>query len=168
MLLITPPVGPVVALPDLKAHCRVDHSDEDAVLVALEQAAVAYLDGWGGVLGRAIKPQTWRWEVDHWGDFLLPLLDVSAVTVTYFDAAGVEHPATTVTLRQASGRTVVAIDGPDTDRIHIDMTASLNPRYLPTVQMIVKLIVATWHDDRAADIPPAAHSMIGSVRQVCV
>ena len=164
MQLITPPVGPVVSLPELKAHLRVDGSDEDALIQSLETAAVAYLDGWGGVLGRAIKAQTWRWELDHWGEFLLPLPDVSAVAVTYLDANGDEQPATSVTLRQAAGRTVVAIDGPTADRIFINMTAQMRADKLPTAQMIVKLIVAAWYDDRTADVPPAAHALISSIR----
>lgn len=164
MQLITPPVGPVVAIDDLRAHLRVDHADEDALIVALEAAAVAYLDGWGGVLGRAIKAQTWRWEVDAWGEYALPLPDISAVAVTYLDDLGAEQPATSVTLTRTDGRTVAKIDGPAADRIFINMTAAMAARYLPTAQIIVKLIVAAWYDDRTADIPPAAHALITAIR----
>jgi uncharacterized phiE125 gp8 family phage protein len=169
MQLITPPVGPVVPLPDLRAHLRVDGTEEDALILSLEAAAVAYLDGWGGVLGRAIKTQTWRMEVDHWGQFLLPLPDVSAVAVTYLDADGNEQPATSVEVRQDAGGTVVAIDGPDADRIFINMTAAMTSRYLPRVEMIVKMLVAHWFDDRApGETPAAASALIGSVRLVNV
>ena len=164
MQLITPPAGPVVPLTDLRAHLRVDGTEEDALILSLESAAVAYLDGWGGVLGRAIKTQTWRMEVDHWGQFLLPLPDVSAVAVTYLDADGNEQPATSVEVRQDAGGTVVTIDGPDADRIFINMTAALRPDKLPMAQIITKLMVAAWFDDRTADIPPAAHSLISSIR----
>lgn len=166
MELVTPPVGPVVDIDDLKAHLRVDHSDEDAQITALEAAAVAYLDGWGGVLGRAIKAQTWRMEVSAWGEYSLPLPDISAVAVTYLDALNAEQPATSVELREVDGRTFAEIDGPPADRIFINMTAAMSARYLPTAQIIVKLIVAAWYDDRAADIPPAAHALINSIRSI--
>lgn len=164
MILVTPPVGPVVSLDDLKASCRVDHTEDDALITSLEASAVAHLDGWGGVLGRAIKAQTWRMEVSAWGEYALPLPDVSAVAVTYLDAAGAEQAATSATLRHVSGRTVATIDGPAADRIFINMTAALAPRYLPVVQMAIRLMVAKWYDDRSADVSAQAHALINPIR----
>lgn len=167
MILITPPVGPVVSLQDLREHLRVDGADEDALIVSLEAAAVAYLDGWGGVLGRAIKAQTWRAEVAAWGTYVLPLPDVSAVAVTYLDADGVEQPATSVTVRQGA----VTIDGPAADRIYINMTAALHPQYLPKLQLIVKMLVSHWYENRSPvsdgtmqELPMAADALITSMR----
>ena len=57
--LITPPTNPVVTLEDAKNHLRVMHDDEDWLISSLVDAATAHLDGVGGVLGRALSPQTW-------------------------------------------------------------------------------------------------------------
>lgn len=159
MQLFTAPASPVVSLADLKAHLRVDHNDEDGLIQSLEAAAVAYLDGYGGILGRAIKQQVWRWQVQAWGVYDLPLPDVSAVAVSY--VSGGEMPATAVLL--GNGR--VEISGPEADRIYINMTCAMPARYLPTVEMAVKLIVSHWYDDRAAGaIPVSADVLVSSIR----
>jgi uncharacterized phiE125 gp8 family phage protein len=87
------PVGQPVTLAEAKAQCRVDHSDEDALLTSLIAAAVAHLDGYGGVLGRAILTQTWRQDFDGFagvGDLRLrlPMPAASVASVTYVDAEG--------------------------------------------------------------------------------
>lgn len=60
MIRVTPPTAPVVSLHDMKEHLRVLHEDEDMLIQSLTDAAVSWLDGWDGVLGRCIMPQTWR------------------------------------------------------------------------------------------------------------
>lgn len=54
--VVTPP-APIVALDDAKAHLRVDHADEDALIGALVETATAWLDGPDGWLGRALGEQ---------------------------------------------------------------------------------------------------------------
>lgn len=150
MILTTPPVGPVVPLPDLKAHLRVDHDDEDALITSLEMAAVAYLDGWGGILGRAIKAQSWTFTATA-GDIVSPMPDVTAATQ--------DGQAITV----ADDVLTVPADGA------VTITCALPARYLPTVQMAVKLIVSHWFEDRAAGpIPASADALISSMRMVRV
>ena len=80
MIRVTPPVEPVLTLDEAKEHLRVVHSDEDLLIQSLIDAAVSWLDGWDGVLGRCIMPQTWRIDAaDLVAGFRLP--DVSeAVT----------------------------------------------------------------------------------------
>lgn len=148
MKLITPPTGPVVSLADLKAHLRVDGADEDTLIASLEAAAVAYLDGWGGVLGRAILPQTWEFDAVA-GDVLSPMPDVSAATQD------------SVALTVADDVITVPSDGA------VRITCAMDERYLPTVEMAVKLIVAHWFEDRAAgQLPASADALIGSIRWV--
>jgi len=59
--LVTPAAAAtVVTLPIAKAHCRIDHPDDDALITALIAAAEAHLDGYSGILGRALLEQTWE------------------------------------------------------------------------------------------------------------
>lgn len=102
-VLVTPPTIKPVTLAEAKAHCRVDHDDDDAKLTALIAAATSYADGWTGILGRCLVEQTWRQDYDgfvcwsesrhHGGRQLrLPLFPVIGVnSVTYIDALGTEQ-----------------------------------------------------------------------------
>lgn len=80
-----------VTLDQAKAQCRVDGDDEDALISALVAAAVDHLDGWSGVLGRALVTQTWRQEFDRFSPIMrLPLLARTISTIKWRDAAGDE------------------------------------------------------------------------------
>ena len=170
LTLITAPTLPVVGATDLREHLRVTDVGEDAYISTLASGAVAYLDGWGGVLGRAIMPQTWRQEFDGWGTLKLALPDVSAVAVTYEDANGDEQPATSATLRKCGAAWVVEADGPSTDRVFVNMTCALPAARLPAAQAIVKLIVGHWYLNREAvgeamsEVPMSADALIAALR----
>lgn len=84
-----PSVTPV-SLTEIKAHCRVDGSDDDTTLQIYLDAAVAHLDGAEGILGRCLVTQTWDYNLDAFdGDIVVPLPDLQSVTsVTYVDSAG--------------------------------------------------------------------------------
>jgi uncharacterized phiE125 gp8 family phage protein len=91
--LITPPASPIT-LVEAKAHLRVDHADDDTLIGGLIGAAVAYLDGWSGVLGRALEEQTWEIGLDVFPckEIRLPLGPLVSVTsVKYTDPAGLEQ-----------------------------------------------------------------------------
>lgn len=60
MIRVTPPTGAIVSLPEVKAHLRVDHAHEDALIQAYMDAATSWIDGFDGVLGRCVMEQTWR------------------------------------------------------------------------------------------------------------
>jgi hypothetical protein len=49
-----PPAEMPVSLDEAKLHCRVDHNAEDAHITGLIAAAATHLDGWSGILGRAL------------------------------------------------------------------------------------------------------------------
>lgn len=83
------PAASPVSLADAKAHLRVDHDDEDVLIQAFIDAAVAHLDGWAGVLGRALVTQTWRQTYDAFTDPLrLPMPAASVASLTYVDPDG--------------------------------------------------------------------------------
>lgn len=169
-VLVTAPSARVVSLPDMKLHLRIDHDDEDSMIDALEAAAVAYLDGWRGVMGRAIMPQTWSQEFDEWGTHKLLLPDASNVSaVGILD--GVEAPADSITIKANLGGTFVEVKGGAVDTVRITYECALPVEQLPAVQMAVKMLAAHWYENREAATeralsaaPMAVQSIIGSLR----
>ncbi|MCV6576272.1 MAG: head-tail connector protein [Cohaesibacter sp.] len=87
--MTAPSVLPL-SMDEAKAQCRIDGDDFDQEITALIEAAVSYLDGYSGVLGKCLMPQTWAQEFDCWQDFPLILGPVLSVdSVKYFDLDGV-------------------------------------------------------------------------------
>lgn len=82
------PADTPVSLIEVKARCSVESNDRDAELQLLLDDAVSYLDGWTGILGRAMVTQTWRQEFCGFTSCLrLPVGPVASVTsVAYYDA----------------------------------------------------------------------------------
>lgn len=158
---VTPPAAPVVPLDDLKAHLRVDHADDDALIAAYEAAAVSYLDGWRGIMGRCILSQQWAVTYGEAGTYRLPLPDVLEVTV---DAGA-------ATLEADCLGALVTI----TEAATVTMTCEMPEDALSTVQMAIKLLVAHWYQNREAasetrieDAPLAFNALIGALRWVVV
>lgn len=78
--LVTPPAATPVSLAEAKAHLRVDSADEDALITALVDAATGHLDGWTGILGKAMVTQTWSQSFDRFCPRLdLPLGPVQSI-----------------------------------------------------------------------------------------
>lgn len=91
-VMVTPPAATPVTLDEVKAHCEAaDFTDDDAKLQGFLEAAVSYLDGWTGILGRCLMPQTWRQEFDCFErEMRLPGFPVRSIeSVTYEDSDGV-------------------------------------------------------------------------------
>lgn len=89
--LKTAPTEAPVTLDQVKQHLRVDHNDEDTLIATYIAAAVSYLDGLSGILGRAMVNQTWELYYDAFpcGPLQIPLGPLLSVsTVEYADAAG--------------------------------------------------------------------------------
>ena len=84
-VLVTPPTETPVSLEEAKIHLRVDGDEEDALIVALINAATGHLDGYTGILGRCLMPQTWSQEIEApVGDLVLPLAPVASATIAAF------------------------------------------------------------------------------------
>lgn len=102
--LITPPAAPLVSLEEAKAHCRVDHSDDDELIKGLVNDVTDWLDGYGGVLERALINQTWRTYLSCWPPCKIrfPLAPVSTIiSVKYFDANNAEQTLQTMNYWEA-------------------------------------------------------------------
>lgn len=68
-----------------------DDDSQDDLLAGLIAVAVDHLDGYGGILGRALAPQTWALRLDRFPAryIQLPLSPLRSVaSVTYLDGAG--------------------------------------------------------------------------------
>ena len=59
------PAALPLTLDEVKAHCRVDSADDDAILTSLIHAATGHFDGWTGTLGRCLVTQDWSIEFVH-------------------------------------------------------------------------------------------------------
>jgi len=90
---VAPGLAPV-SLAEAKAHLRIDFTDDDTLISALIDAATAHVDGYTGILARALVTQTWQQDFCDWpGDRVLrlPLAPVASVSsVKYFDSANTE------------------------------------------------------------------------------
>ena len=111
------PAEAPVTLAEAKAHLRVDHADDDTLITALIQAATAHLDGWSGVLGRALITQTWSQLFDGFETPLrlpLPAEEVDSVIYVDPDGESVTLDPETYQLRQdALGSFVEPVHGAD-------------------------------------------------------
>ncbi|MDX3973010.1 head-tail connector protein [Shinella sp.] len=131
---LMPPAAEPITLAEVKAHLRLDASDEDTLLADLMRAARVYLEGQTGL---ALIARTFRLYLDDWPQTRViqiargPVQTIEAVTV--YDAAGapVEVDATGYVLdgtaRPARPARLVLPARPATERalngIEIDFTA---------------------------------------------
>lgn len=91
--LITAPTVEPISLSEAKAHLRVDHADDDALITSLIKAVRQHIDGRDGWLGRALVTQTWELVLDRFPchEIEIPIPPLQSVTsITYDDQAGVE------------------------------------------------------------------------------
>ena len=92
LVRVVAPAADVVTVAELKAQVRLLSSEEDAVLRGYLDAATGHLDGYAGVLGRALVAQTWVLHLAGFpacGRIELPLAPLISVgSVAYVDADG--------------------------------------------------------------------------------
>ncbi|MER5171593.1 head-tail connector protein [Thioclava kandeliae] len=159
--LVAAPTEQPVTLADAKLHCRVDHDDEDSLINGLIAAAAAHLDGWGGVLGRAIMTQTWRVRIPCAGVHRLPMPDVTEARATYDDAT-TDTLDLTVT---AGGWEIAAAQAG-----WVEFDCALPAAQLPAMRAAILMLVGHWYlnreavGDAKAALPIGAESLIGAMR----
>ncbi|MCA2012401.1 head-tail connector protein [Cereibacter sphaeroides] len=161
-VLVVAPTAELVGLEDLKLHCRIDADDEDDLIAAYAAAAQAWLDGWSGVLGRAIMPQTWSVTATAGGCLLLPMPDVQSAVVDYGDG----DQALDVTVSDAGP--VVELADPGT----VEFECGLPEAKRAVVVLIVKMLVQHWYANRGAvnngggtsEVPMSASALVETLR----
>lgn len=87
------PSGAPITLAEAKLQCKVDASDDDALITGLIAAVTQHLDGRHAYLGRCLMTQSWEYRVHAFpqcGVIELPFPPLRSVeSVKYADDAGV-------------------------------------------------------------------------------
>jgi uncharacterized phiE125 gp8 family phage protein len=91
LILITPPTAAPISIHEIRAQCRVDANEEDALLMAYLRSATDAIEQ---MTGLRLIDQTWEYTVDAFpercGWLRLPLAPLLAlVSIVYLDAQGV-------------------------------------------------------------------------------
>lgn len=175
---------------DARAQLRLDDEDDDLLIDAMIRAATEHLDGWTGILGRALMPQTWRQDYACFEDRLsLPLFPLISVTsVKYYDANAVQQtfsPASYEVLTDALGSYVARLRNAswpssiDTNRqVPVSVTYQAGYADAANVPMPIKqailLMVGNFYENREAvnvgnmvtEIPLGAQHLIAPYRRI--
>ena len=145
-----------VSVADLKAHLRIRHDDEDALIESLLDAATSWIET---ELGLALCEQGWRLSLDMLPYAIdIPLGPVSAITaITYVDLDGqtqtldpdlydVDYDTKPVTIFRAYGQTWPRT-APRPGAVKVSFTAGFEMVPMAIVHAI-KLLVGEWYLNR--------------------
>ena len=165
-VLIDPPLAEPVSLAQAKAHLRVGHGDEDALISSLIIAARRLVEARTGL---ALMPQGWKLLLDDWpedGVVKLPLAPV--ISVDEVKAGAVVSPALYVD--DAPGRRVVMLERVKpqavVNGIEIKVTAGFAAVPEPLCQAMLQL-VAHWFEYRGAqDAPLQVATLLAPFREM--
>jgi len=160
-----PPATRILTLEEIKVHCRVDADNvsEDDLLKSMILAAEARIDGYSGLIGRCLISQKWTVGLCDWPSSRLdlPLHDVTAVSVSYFDDENQIQP-----LPESGYLLQQGLCGPflewmnsfscpsvyqRSDAIRVEMTCGFGPDVANVpddLRMAVKLLVSNWYQNR--------------------
>lgn len=174
---VTAPVVDVLSLAEAKEHLRVDHNDEDTLIQSLIGAAVAWLDGWTGVLGMALEPQTWEMTLDRFpvGEFCIPLGPVTTVeSVKYLDPEEVEQTLAAAEY-ETNGDRIRPVSGwPSISAAY----GAVKVRFIAgtgtpeSIKHVVRLLIGHWYENRESvgdkmeAVPMAVDMLISPIRRV--
>lgn len=159
--LVTAPALEPVSLAEAKAHCRIDTSDEDALLAGYILAARHHCETY---LRRALMTQTWDFLLDtDWPDCIeLPKPPLQSVTsITYYDSAGALQTLATDQYRVSIKRNEGAIepaysvtwptvrDQSDTIVVRFVCGYGSNPGDVPEqIRQAMLLLIGHWYNNR--------------------
>lgn len=183
--IITPPAPEPVLLADAVLHCRIDETDENALVTALIVAAREYCEKYSG---RAYITQTIRASFDGWPRFpiRLPRPPLASVTsVKYFGEDNTEYTLDAANyyvdtdtepgrIALASGISLPATTLRDINAVQVTYTAGYgNAAAVPQrVKQAMLLLIGYWYQNREAalagstskEIDFAVHSLLGMDR----
>jgi uncharacterized phiE125 gp8 family phage protein len=158
------PTEAPVSLDDMKLHLHVVGDDEDTLVQAYIDAATAHLDGYTGIVGRALVTQTLRQDFDGFRSCLrLPVGPVASVSgVTYYDSANISQTLATSVydhFTDALGSYIALKPGqfiwPSAytrrDAVSVTFIAGDAAADVPApLKVAIMLIAANWYENREA------------------
>jgi uncharacterized phiE125 gp8 family phage protein len=181
--LITGPASEPVSLAEAKAHLRVDHDDEDALIARL---VIAAREACERVSGRAFITQSWKLWRDAWPDECCPRAIpipkpplISVTSVAAYDRSGaattLSSDAYIVDSAAVPGRiilkdtTVLPVDLREANAIAVTYQAgySANAANVPAgIRAAVLSLLAHLYEVRgeAASPPPDALALLAPFR----
>lgn len=185
--LAAAPAGLPLSLAEIKAHLRVDHSDEDVLLDVYNRAAMEYVEHF---TRRSLMPQTWTYSLDSFPAQRMIRLSRSpyneahsALVIKYDDADGAEQTlaASEYTVDGASipARVRVGDNGwpetlDDLNAVRITYGAGYaDAASVPTpLKQAMLLMIGHWFANReavvvgtiAAEVPLAAKALMRAYR----
>jgi uncharacterized phiE125 gp8 family phage protein len=181
------PADPLLTLADAKAHLRVDHADEDALISSLIDAAAAHVDGYNGILGRALITQTWVVEFPTFTNRMdVPLGPIQSATIQYYDSLNALQtlatsvyavlsdglgPYVTLKYNQQWPQTYTRDDAVKITWIAGYGAAAAVPA---SIRSAMLLLIAHWYDNRStvsvgesvSEMPFAAAALLAPFRRV--
>jgi uncharacterized phiE125 gp8 family phage protein len=187
--LVTAPAARLISTAEAKAHLRVDYSDDDAYIDALVLAVEAYIDGWSGVLGRALVTQTWTQTGRHFRHRMrLAVGPVQSVTlITYYDGTDTQQTVSAGVYRlhtDALGPYVVERDGQSWPGVTMSRDDAVTITYVAghgdaasdvpmAIRQAALMILGHWYEHREAvtmagtprEVPMAAAAMLAPWRR---
>lgn len=171
----TPPTVLAVDPALVRDHLRIEIGPEDYLVENYIRAATALLDGWTGILGRALMEQTWVMTLASFpaGGITIPLGPVTAIdAVRYRDASGTWQTVAPadyeVSLGEVSAELRAAAGWPGTgdwlDAVEVEFTAG--GECPAPVQTAIMIMVAAIFDGRQGDdmLTPAAAALTAPFR----
>lgn len=161
LYLIDPPCAPVVSLADMKAHLRVDYSDDNQLITDLTAAATEHLDGKEGILGRALLEQTWELRMDRFPREiripLPPLISVDKVQYLDSNASRVTIDPSVYVVTGEGGRGVIhlvagacwpVVPLHHPERAIVQFTAGYEDGVPAPIKSAIKLLVGSLYQNR--------------------
>lgn len=176
----TPDLDAVISVADLKAHLRVDHSDEDTLIEAYRDAAIKWVEDY---CNTRLGDVTAVMYMDAFFTRSIPVGPVSAISsVTYLDQSGDSQTLDTSywwadTKRQPAR---ITFDGPpdlfdDTyNAVQVNMTIGYAEASIPKpIIHAIRLMVGHLYESRQAvayaqsyELPMGLHSILSPYRIV--
>jgi len=147
------PAGPLVPVADLRGQVLMDSDEQDNRIAAYERAAVDFLDGYTGRLGRCILRQKWALPlVGNPEAVFLPFPDCREFAIERLDDQGAWAQVAGVTVTRMEDYALLVDLPNDQTGLHLTCwvgweTADDVPENL---KQAVRLLVAHWFDNRAA------------------
>lgn len=186
---VAAPASLPVTLEEVKKAARVDFDDDDQILRVYLEAAIDHLEGWSGILGRAIINQDWRLNLTHWPSYgiVLPFGDVSASTVKYVDPVGTEQvlpgdayeitetaTGSLLRFRGTFGRPSLINERSDAVQVTFTTGYGADASKVPaSIKVAVMLLACHWYENREAttgngaiELPLAVNRLIAPHRRV--